>query len=150
VESLVEAWRYTGEPRYATLAGLAYAWFGGRNRAGTGLYDEATGACHDGLTPDGPNPNCGAESTLAHQQAMVSLLRAGLATLPDRLPVERRAADRISAFPPTCEPDTPGGPERPIAPERTGTVQKHSATKSPPSRSSHRTRTTTEGQNDAR
>jgi hypothetical protein len=103
VEAMVEAWRYTGEPRYASLAGVAYEWFGGHNRAGVRLYDPETGSCHDGLTRDGYNPNCGAEAALAHQQALLSLVRSGLATLPDRVPVERPAADRLVRSRPRIE-----------------------------------------------
>jgi glycosyltransferase involved in cell wall biosynthesis len=84
VEAMVEAWRCTGDARYGTLAEVAYAWYHGRNRAGAALYDESSGGCHDGLTRTGVNPNCGAESTLAHQQALLSLLTAGLAATPRR------------------------------------------------------------------
>jgi glycosyltransferase involved in cell wall biosynthesis len=81
-EALVDAWRYTANPNYARLAGWGFAWFLGRNRAGARLYVDATGACHDGLSATEPNLNQGAESTLAYYQALLSLLRAGLAGLP--------------------------------------------------------------------
>lgn len=97
VEAMVEAWRYTGDARYGSLAGVAYGWFHGRNRGGVPLYDPRTGSCHDGLTPDGVNTNRGAESTLAHLQAQLALLVAGLAALPDRVPVEPPAAARAVA-----------------------------------------------------
>lgn len=84
VEALVEVWRYSRDLRYARLAGWAYAWFVGRNRIGARMYVEQTGGCQDGLSPTGPNPNQGAESTLAYYQALLSLVGAGLAVLPDR------------------------------------------------------------------
>ena len=93
VEAMVEAWWHTGDARYGSLAGVAYDWFHGRNRRGVPMYDPRTGACHDGLTPDGVNANQGAESTLAHLQAELALLLAGLAALPDRVPVEPSADD---------------------------------------------------------
>lgn len=96
VEALVEAWRYTGDPRYASLAGTAYAWFLGRNRHGAPLYDDQTGACHDGLTSSGVNTNRGAESALAHHQAMLSLVRSGLATFRERTPDRRPGASRVN------------------------------------------------------
>ncbi len=93
VEALVAAWQYTHETRYSQLAGWAYAWFLGRNRAGARLYSDATGGCRDGLSSAAPNENQGAESTLAYHQALMSLVGAGLATLPDsgagRGPVDR-------------------------------------------------------------
>jgi hypothetical protein len=42
----------------------AYAWFHGSNDLGLPLAEPLIGACHDGLGPNGVNPNCGAESTL--------------------------------------------------------------------------------------
>jgi glycosyltransferase involved in cell wall biosynthesis len=100
VEAMVEAWRYTGDVRYGSLAGVAYEWFHGRNRAGVPLYDARTGACHDGLESGGVNANQGAESTLAHFQAELALLTAGLAALPDRVPVEPSADARAAVAKP--------------------------------------------------
>jgi uncharacterized protein (TIGR03083 family) len=109
VEALVEAWQYTRDPRYARLAGWAYAWFLGRNRAGARLYMERTGGCCDGLSATGPNENQGAESTLAYYQALLGLVGAGLATLPERIPTgitpERVAVvNRSSAVLPSTAP----------------------------------------------
>jgi hypothetical protein len=81
-EALVDAWQFTGDAALARMAGTAFGWFLGRNRAGVPLYVEATGACQDGLSATAANPNQGAESTLAYYQALLSLLRAGLAALP--------------------------------------------------------------------
>lgn len=81
IEALVAAWRYTGRPRYATLALRAYDWFLGANQAGASLYDTATGGCHDGVGSNGVNTNEGAESTLAYHQATLALANAGLLAL---------------------------------------------------------------------
>jgi hypothetical protein len=81
-EALVDLWHHTADPAYARMAGWAFAWFLGRNRAGARLYVDQTGACRDGLAPYGANPNEGAESTLAYYQALLCLLRAGLTALP--------------------------------------------------------------------
>ena len=66
--SLLEAARgalqATGEARFASDMERAYAWFLGSNDLGLQLAEPLIGACHDGLGPDGVNPNCGAESTL--------------------------------------------------------------------------------------
>jgi hypothetical protein len=55
----------TGEACWNTTVRLAGAWFLGDNDAGTPMWDPATGGGYDGLTPQGPNLNQGAESTLA-------------------------------------------------------------------------------------
>jgi hypothetical protein len=52
---------------------LAIGWFLGDNDTKTELWDPETGGCCDGLGPDGPNVNQGAESTLA----LVSTLQHG-------------------------------------------------------------------------
>src|SRR6185312_6384289 len=46
------------------------------------MTEALVGACQDGLSATAANPNQGAESTLAYYQALLSLLRAGLAALP--------------------------------------------------------------------
>lgn len=133
VEAMVDAWRHTGDARYGSLAGVAYEWFHGRNRIGAPMYDGRTGACHDGLTPDGPNLNQGAESTLAHLQAELALLTAGLAALPDRVPVEPSAEARAAT----------------VKPERKTTLLATDRAKSKPGRRAG-TRSTWKGQHDAR
>jgi hypothetical protein len=40
-------------------------WYLGQNDLVAPLWDTNTGACYDGLGPEGPNLNQGAESTLA-------------------------------------------------------------------------------------
>jgi glycosyltransferase involved in cell wall biosynthesis len=105
-EALVDAWRHTGDPRYARLAGWAFSWFLGRNRAGARLYDDRAGGCHDGLSATAANANLGAESTLAYYQALLSLVGGGLAELPAQPAAERErpAAERGR---PASEPGRP-------------------------------------------
>jgi hypothetical protein len=55
----------TGNPRWSAGVDLAIGWFAGDNDLGTAMVDPLTGGAFDGLTPDGPNLNQGAESTLA-------------------------------------------------------------------------------------
>ena len=47
--------------------------FLGRNDLNVSLYDPTTGGCRDGLHPDRPNENQGAESTLAFIQTLLEL-----------------------------------------------------------------------------
>ena len=83
VEALACAWLVTREHRYATLAQRALAWFHGANRAGVPVYDPLTGGCRDGLSAVGASDNQGAESTLAYQQAVLTLVGAGLLAVCD-------------------------------------------------------------------
>lgn len=72
---LVELGRFTykitKDPAYLNLMRLSFDWFLGENDMGMPLYDLVSGGCYDGLTPEGPNLNQGAESTIA---AILSLL----------------------------------------------------------------------------
>ena len=69
-----EAYRATGDEHWLAQARGAVEWFLGRNDLNTPLYDFSTGGCCDALTPEGPNANQGAESTLAWLIALLSFL----------------------------------------------------------------------------
>jgi len=72
---LVRLFEATGDPRYATLAGLAASWFTGNNPAGVVMADPANGRGYDGIRDSTLiNPNAGAESTL---EAQMTLLEVG-------------------------------------------------------------------------
>ena len=51
----------------------SFEWFLGRNDLNLPVYDPTTGGCRDGLHPDRPNENQGAESTLAFLQTLLEL-----------------------------------------------------------------------------
>jgi hypothetical protein len=75
----------TGDRRWLAGTGSCVAWYLGANDAGTVMLNEQTGGGYDGLKPDRPNPNQGAESTLA----MICVLQhaRSLARLaPEHLP----------------------------------------------------------------
>ena len=55
----------TGDERWDAPLFQSIAWFLGDNDTQTVMYDPQTGGGYDGLKPDGPNLNQGAESTLA-------------------------------------------------------------------------------------
>jgi hypothetical protein len=63
----------TGLPEWDAGVRETIAWFHGDNDGGCVMWDPATGGGYDGLTPDGPNLNQGAESTLA----LISTLQHG-------------------------------------------------------------------------
>jgi len=73
VSACLEAYRVTGDKRWNKEARRAFEWFLGRNDLNLPLYDPTMGGCRDGLHPDRPNENQGAESTLAFLQALLEL-----------------------------------------------------------------------------
>lgn len=73
VDANLAAFGFTGNPRYFNEATVANEWFHGRNVAGIFVADTSCGGCQDGITANGPNPNMGAESTLAYLQASLFL-----------------------------------------------------------------------------
>jgi len=74
-EACILAMTVTGDEKYLEMAYAAFQWYLGRNRQGVSLYNSLTGACADGLGPEGPSSNQGAESTLSFIIALVSLYR---------------------------------------------------------------------------
>lgn len=80
VSACIEAYRITGERRWRREARRAFDWFLGHNDLHLTVYDPITGGCRDGLHPDRPNENQGAESTLAFLQALLELGLAENAT----------------------------------------------------------------------
>lgn len=73
VSACLEAHRITGKKGWHTEARRAFEWFLGRNDLHLPVYDPTTGGCRDGLHPDRPNENQGAESTLAFLQSLLEL-----------------------------------------------------------------------------
>jgi hypothetical protein len=73
VSACLEAYRLTGNRRWRKEARRAFDWFLGRNDLNLSIYDPTTGGCRDGLHPDRPNENQGAESTLAFLQSLLEL-----------------------------------------------------------------------------
>ena len=73
VSACLEAYRITNDTRWRKEARRAFDWFLGRNDLHVPIYDPTTGGCRDGLHPDRPNANQGAESTLAFLHASLEL-----------------------------------------------------------------------------
>jgi hypothetical protein len=73
VSACLAAHRLTGDDSWQDEARIAFDWFLGRNDLHVPIYDPTTGGCRDGLHPDRPNENQGAESTLAFLQALLEL-----------------------------------------------------------------------------
>jgi len=73
VEACKAAFQVTGIRKYLHYMRMAFDWFLGVNDRAMVLYDFKTGACCDGLTPNGVNENKGAESTLCCLLALLTL-----------------------------------------------------------------------------
>jgi glycosyltransferase involved in cell wall biosynthesis len=73
VSASLAAHRVTGDKNWHKEARRAFDWFLGRNDLNLPIYDPTTGGCRDGLHPDRPNENQGAESSLAFLQAVLEL-----------------------------------------------------------------------------
>lgn len=72
----------TGDGSWEAGVDLAVGWFLGDNDAGCPMWDPATGGGYDGLEPDGPNLNQGAESTIALISTLQHARRRALMTSP--------------------------------------------------------------------
>jgi hypothetical protein len=65
VFAAAEAYKETGQAKYADMAGQLAAWFLGANESGNNMYILSTGVCYDGLSSgSNVNLNSGAESTI--------------------------------------------------------------------------------------
>lgn len=73
VSACAEAFLATGDECWRERAWTAFNWFLGDNDLQASLYDATTGGCRDGLHPDRPNENQGAESTLSFLLALVEM-----------------------------------------------------------------------------
>jgi glycosyltransferase involved in cell wall biosynthesis len=101
ISACLDARRVTGDIRWEKQAHLVFDWFLGQNDLGIPLIDPATGACYDGLQPDGANQNQGAESALAFLLARLDLrlaeaeqTAAGAAREAVRMLTEKAASAR--------------------------------------------------------
>lgn len=73
VEAAALASQVTGGEKYFKPAIIAYDWFLGKNSQNVQVYDDRTGGCYDGITPNGFNINQGAESTISYLLARLEL-----------------------------------------------------------------------------
>ncbi|MDV3249746.1 glycosyltransferase family 4 protein [Devosia sp. BK] len=92
IAACLAAWRMTTDTRWRSEANRAFAWFTGSNDLGVSLVDTATGSCRDGLHPDRPNENRGAESVLSYLLGLLDMQqfdRLALAPNPSRLAVDK-------------------------------------------------------------
>lgn len=102
VDACAAAFGATGDRRWLAEARRAYDWFLGKNDLGIPLADALSGDCYDGLTPNGPNLNCGAESVLSFQLATCAMHALDRIAQPgarpaDKAHTEGQIADRCQS-----------------------------------------------------
>jgi hypothetical protein len=79
VDASLAAYAVVADPAHMRHAEIAFDWFFGGNTAGAMLV--SNGGCCDGIDPGGPNPNMGAESTLAYLQSAMAFAKPAAARL---------------------------------------------------------------------
>ena len=75
ISACLAAWRAEDDAEWPAGAMRALAWFLGENDLQTTLIDPDRGCCSDGLHPDRPNENKGAESVLSYLLGLVEIRR---------------------------------------------------------------------------
>jgi hypothetical protein len=78
VEACLAAEAVSGQRVWRSEAERANGWFWGKNALGAVMVDPETDGCYDGLTPDGPNLNQGAESSISLVGASIAMSEAVL------------------------------------------------------------------------
>jgi glycosyltransferase involved in cell wall biosynthesis len=73
ISACAAAQQATDDAAWHPAAHRAFQWFLGANDLGVALIDRATGSCRDGLHPDRPNENMGAESVLSYLLGQLDL-----------------------------------------------------------------------------
>lgn len=79
VDAALAARQATGDPRWTRTATMAHDWFFGRNTHDAIMV--TGGGCRDGIDENGPNPNMGAESTLAYLACAIAMAERSGRTL---------------------------------------------------------------------
>ena len=88
ISACLAAWRVNDSAEWTAGAMRAFDWFLGGNDLQTSLIDPDTGGCLDGLHPDRPNENKGAESAVSYLLGLVEMrqfARAAEATTSAKL-----------------------------------------------------------------
>jgi hypothetical protein len=73
ISACLVAWRADDSAQWQAGAMSAFGWFLGENDLQTTLINLDTGSCSDGLHPDRPNENKGAESALSYLLSLVEI-----------------------------------------------------------------------------
>ena len=93
ISACLAALRADGNAEWQADAARAFAWFLGGNDLSLPLVDLETGSCRDGLHPDRPNENRGAESVLSYLLGLAEIRQLALIS-GDRAKLPRLRASR--------------------------------------------------------
>ena len=93
ISACLAAARIDGSAEWANEARRAFQWFLGANDLSTGLVDPNTGGCRDGLHPDRPNGNQGAESVLSYLLGLVEIRQLNHTSM---VPEQINAASKLA------------------------------------------------------
>jgi glycosyltransferase involved in cell wall biosynthesis len=108
ISACLAAWRADDSAEWPAGAMRAFGWFLGENDLQTPLVDPDTGGCSDGLHPDRPNENKGAESLLSYLLGLVEIRQFKRATAIDRRPEAKLVRSTVNR--PIAPRTSPGGP----------------------------------------
>ncbi len=78
ISACLAALRLDGNAEWRSGAACAFGWFLGGNDLSLPLVDLETGSCRDGLHPDRPNENRGAESVLSYLLGLAEIRQLAL------------------------------------------------------------------------
>jgi glycosyltransferase involved in cell wall biosynthesis len=73
ISACLAAWHVDDKAEWTAGAMRAFDWFLGGNDLQTSLIDPSSGGCRDGLHPDRPNENRGAESAVSYLLGLVEM-----------------------------------------------------------------------------
>jgi glycosyltransferase involved in cell wall biosynthesis len=109
ISACLAAWQADDDAEWPAGAMRAFSWFLGENDLQIPLVDPDTGSCSDGLHPDRPNENKGAESLLSYLLGLVEIRQFQRAMVIDRTRPESRSV-RSTANRAIAPRTSPGGP----------------------------------------
>jgi glycosyltransferase involved in cell wall biosynthesis len=105
ISACLAASRADDSKDWQTGAMRAFGWFLGENDLRTALVDLDTGSCSDGLHPDRPNENKGAESVLSYLLGLVEIRQFSATAAADRTkPASKLASNGIGGNPSRSPP----------------------------------------------
>jgi glycosyltransferase involved in cell wall biosynthesis len=105
ISACLAAWRADDGAEWPAGAMRALDWFLGGNDLQTALIDSATGSCSDGLHPDRPNENKGAESVLSYLLGLVEIRQFKRVVATGRMrPMSKLVPSAVSAISPPAPP----------------------------------------------
>lgn len=88
ISACLIAYQATHDRKWLSAAQHAFDWFTGSNDLRLSLIDPESGSCRDGLHPDRPNENRGAESVICYLISCAELNQIALSEQPALQPVE--------------------------------------------------------------